>query len=297
MPTPFDTILLDAAYAGVEFPVGNVSVEHGHTIVQHRAWGRPGADCEPTGREPVSGSLTALFINGLAGWGNLFPERYQDFIRTVDKHPIGQLTHPTHGILTVAIDKVRVTATADERNGVHVEVKWVEHNASVSQLLTLGTAPPATPELLEAQIIVADDLATRSSISGLSQLLVTMRTHLQFLEGARRTYSEVYSTIRTMQAAVDANLAIVDAASALHNDVAIAYENCRATVLDLFGRYIPFIERRKELVVPRDMAVFEIAVLAYNDASLTDHIYQANPDVMTDPLFVRAGTVLTILPV
>lgn len=66
--TIFET-LQEGSFDGIVIPVQTVKLTTGNARAFHTYPYRPGADIEFTGREPVQGVITAVYINGLDGVG------------------------------------------------------------------------------------------------------------------------------------------------------------------------------------------------------------------------------------
>jgi prophage DNA circulation protein len=157
MSDAFGRTLLDAAFEGVSFPVTDSHVEGGHDIVEHTAYLRDGADIEPCGYKALRGKLTIPLLNDI-GLGTLFPRRLNDLRDAIKANPLGQLTHPTEGILTASLHSFRIVATAENRSGVMVEVEWIEHNATATSGLTAFGDDQDTPGAAEQSASATDDL-------------------------------------------------------------------------------------------------------------------------------------------
>jgi prophage DNA circulation protein len=138
----FGRILLDAFYEGVgPLPVTECETSEPQDFAEHKARAVSGADMEHTGADALRGSMTIIFDADLADFGGeaLFPERWNAFRSAIKRKPIGQLTHPTHGLITAAIKVISTRAHADNRGGVECRVEWVEHNASAADLTLFST--------------------------------------------------------------------------------------------------------------------------------------------------------------
>lgn len=158
MPDAFRSNLLEADFEGVSFPVRHCTVDGGHDFVEHEAYLRRGADMEHTGQKAYRGTLEALFLNGLAGYPALFPGRWREFVRAVEQNPIGQLVHPTHGLITAAITGWTLAADPDQRSGHVVMITWVEHDASVADLSLFTGGEPTTIDGADSADALAGDV-------------------------------------------------------------------------------------------------------------------------------------------
>lgn len=288
--------ILAANYEGVAFPVTDASAESGHDGPEHEAYGRRGADCEPTGQEPYEGSITAAFLNHIEGYRDLYPDTYRQLIEKFQTTPIGLLTHPFKGQFSAKIKRWRERFSSEVRNGAYVEFTFVEHNGEASVLSTTSNAlPDDAPTTAESQAAQADTEMAATGATGYTPTSATITTQLAFLEAQVRSYAEIVSSINTMLAVVDGNLALSGFSSASAHRAIVALERLRATIFALRSRYLARFERVGTYTVQRPMALWQVALAVYGDASKTALITQVNS--ITDPLFIRAGTVLQILPV
>lgn len=123
----------DFAFEGISFPATATETEEGHDGAEHTAYGRPGADCEPTGLQPIRGTFTIACFDGLdAPWGNVWTDRRLDIKRAFREHPIGRLTHPLHGTFDAFIRSWKEHLEPNSRSGSTIAVSFIEHNASAS---------------------------------------------------------------------------------------------------------------------------------------------------------------------
>lgn len=289
--------LAEAVYEGVRFPVEVAPTQGGNDFAEHTAYLRRGADMEPTGLRAYKGTLSIPLINTgtlVARYGELFPGLRFDLLNTFQTTPRGQLSHPTFGVLTVAITDWSERLTPDQRNGVMLDVSWVEHNGSASLLVgTDGQTPANTPTTVSEAATDAD--AKMAAVgSGYTPVKDTIDEQLVYLGEASRSYSEVADAFRKMLAPVDANIALPLFSAASAHAATVSLLNLRAALFDFRSRYAPVLTQVRYYTVPVPMAVWEIAVAVYGDASKDGLIYAANS--FSDPLLVNAGRVLTILP-
>jgi prophage DNA circulation protein len=292
------TVLQEGAYEGVIFPVDTAQTDGGNDAVRHKAYGRRGADIEPTGQKEYEGTLTIPLINDLHGYGgNLFTGTYFDLLSKFETKPIGQLSHPSKGTFTALIESWSEELAPDRRNGVVLHVKWVEHNAQAGILLSdQGSTPADAPTAATANATAADaNMAAASQSGGYTLMSPIITTQLAFLESAPRTVNEISAAFAAMLSPIATNLALLVFSPAAAHPAVASLEALRATVLLLRDRYLNGFARFRSYVVPTTTSVWQIAITVYGDASKSSLITAAN--AINDPLYVRAGTVLTILPV
>jgi prophage DNA circulation protein len=136
--------LAEFAFEGITFPVISAETEGGNDFAVHEAEGKPGADLESTGRKPFRGTFRIACLDGLvAPYGNFFSDHYVDVRNAFADHPIGDLAHPTHGLLTAGITDYKETLDPMVRSGLFIDVSWMEHNASASAIIqTVSASDP-----------------------------------------------------------------------------------------------------------------------------------------------------------
>jgi prophage DNA circulation protein len=124
-------LLQECSYEGIRFPIVIAETDGGHDLVRHKAHGRRGADLEPVGQKEYTGNLQIPLVDKLwQPYGDEFTGTYAALIAMFESTPIGQLTHPTKGTFTVGIESWKEKLDPDVRNGVWLDVTWVEHNAT-----------------------------------------------------------------------------------------------------------------------------------------------------------------------
>ena len=121
----FDS-LVDASYEGIRFPVTSAPVDGGHDSVEHRAYLRPGAVIEPTGRKAYRGTLVIPLVNTdllMRRYGGpLFPDLLDRLRLKFQDRPLGRLVHPQLGPLDAHIASWPFELTAEDRGGVRMTV-------------------------------------------------------------------------------------------------------------------------------------------------------------------------------
>lgn len=289
--------LQEASFDGLDFPVETVELQGGNDLAEFSAFRRPGVDVQPTGRKAWRGTLVIPCINTprlVARYGTLFPNLAYDLVEKFTSKPIAVLTLPTFGNLTAAIGGITHTSAADDRGGVRMRVEIVEHNATAA-LLFAETASGVPTDAAAAAPILADtaDVAGES-LRGYQPTKPTIDEQQDYLDAAPRTASQTDGAIRRMLAPVETNLALPSLAGLAGRDAFVATLNLRAGVLALRNALVPSLQTRSRYTTPRTMAAWEIALAVYRDATQTALILSAN--AFTDPTAIRAGTVVTILP-
>ena len=288
--------LAEATYGEFSFPVSAVSVEGGHDFAEHTAYRRRGADMEPCGQKPYSGSFTIPCVNTPAlvqRYGDLFTDGREAFVRLFEDVPIGLLTLPGYRSFDAAVKTWSSELSPDVRNGTDLKVTFTEHNATAS-LLTANGSPVSTPATVSLLASLADAAMRAYAATGWLSLATTIAEQLATLSTSALPYTAVSECFRRMLAPIAYNLALPLFASAAAHAATLALLNLQASIYDLQSRYQPTLSQARTYTVPVTMALWEIAQSVYGDASLTSLLRAAN--AISDPLLVKAGTVLTILP-
>ena len=295
MPDLFGTVLVEASYEGVEFPVVESDTEGGHDAVEHTAYRRRGADIEPTGQQAYGGTLQVPLLNDI-GLGELFPGRYYDLLRVFEDRPIGELRHPTKGALTVCIRGWKERLSPEVRNGVFLDVTWREHNATAGLLLADTGSQGDAPATVEARAAEADaEMAAADPTGSYTLTTPVVAAQLALLEGATTpTYAATVAALRTMRDVAVTNMALAAFATVSGYYAVRALADLRAAISALRSRYLPDTSRIRSYVVPVTMADWQVAQACYGAARYAPLVRQAN--ALVDYAAIPAGTRLVILP-
>lgn len=292
--------LAEASYGEFTFPVSAVTVEGGHDFAEHTAYRRRGADLEPCGQKPYTGSFTIPCVNTPAlvqRYGELFGEGRAAFVQLFEDVPIGLLTLPGYRSFNAAVRTWSSELSPEVRDGADLKVTFTEHNGEAA-LLTANGVPANTPQRV-ARLASAADAAMRGyDPLGAGTRWVALGEvfgeQLARLEATALPFTAVSECFRLMRDPLNSNLlAPVFSVAAAHAATVELYALLAATD-DLQSRYQPTLAQAKTYVVPATMALWEIAQAVYGDAGLTTLIRTAN--AIPNPNFVPAGRVLTILP-
>lgn len=291
---------LEADFEGVSFPVSDCPFECGHDGAEHTAYGKDGADCEPTGQQPYRGTLLIPFFNGVEGFENtpLFPDTYLAFIDTISRNPIGQMTHPLLGAVRAFVRKWSVKPSADVRNGVEVQVEWTEHNASAQLFVgKSGQTPQDASQAVSSQAAAADAaMATAAPGGGYTPVAPIVDAQLVVVENPDSSPEDISTATRLMVEACDNNLALAIFADASSTDAVLELERTRSRAYDLRDSLLEGLRAANTFVTSFDMTVHEIAALVYGDARETEKLFDANPVLRANPLFVPPGVSIIVPP-
>lgn len=289
--------LPECSFGGLRFPVQDSSVEGGNDVAEHTAYLRRGADVEPCGVQPYRFKVTIPLVNTaalVARYGVLFPDLRFDLIRAFQSDPIDRLSHPTYGDFRAAVTSWSERLSPDVRNGVMLDVTFVEHNGGASLVL----APDGTLErdtTASAERLAEDTDTQVVALGGTNPGLVAIvARELNYLAAGTRSFTQLQDAFRRMDVAVAATLALPLLVPASSHAATISALNLRTALVRLRDHYLPTAATVRKFTVPRTMPAWEVAQLVYGNASLGRTILAANS--ITDPLNIPAGKVLTILP-
>jgi prophage DNA circulation protein len=288
-----------ASYEGIAFPTGDCTVQGGHAGAEHTVYRRRGADIESTGQEPYRGRMTLLMVNDLVGFGTLYPGRWQELRRKFETTPIGELRHPTLGTLRAFIKTWDEKDDPEFRSGVIVEVEWVEHLASATQLLADDpgqSTPTDAPSTVQSLATTADAaMATAAPAGGFTPTEPVVTEQLDAIEsGDAAGFAGITRALDAMLDPVVANLGLAVFAAPTAHPAVVALEDLRAAVGRLRATYLPARAQPRAYVLPSTMALWEVALAVYGDATRAP-LLQANNSV-ADPTRIAAGRCLLVPP-
>lgn len=287
MTTPFEQALVDASYEGVRFPVVRAPVEGGHDSAEHKVYLRAGAVIEPTGRQPYTGTLEIPLINApeleSRYGGSLFPRLLERLRGLFESKAIGRLVHPVLGAITAHIKTWPFEAEAESRGGVTMRVSWVEHAASVAEVLDLSDG--STVEGTQARADAAD-----AAVSAVAPSAPSLRTSV---DSATATASqsgaspeEIRGAFSQLDADLDTVLALPELAEATSASMAAltSVERLRDAANVLREQYQPR-QRSREYVVPGSgLSVTDVALEVYGSLDAVAKILAANAITATTSL-------------
>lgn len=287
--------LTAASYEGIAFPVVAASAEEGWDGAEHMALGRRGADCEPTGYQPIRGTLRAAFLTDVSEYRDLYPRVYRELVQKIRTTPIGRLTHPYLGTFRAWMKLLRHDFDVDARNGCYVDMTFTEHNGEASILSTDADATPIdSASAVASRATAADAAMSATGSTRYAPTFATVTAQLAYLETATRSYTQIATAVRTLLALIATNMTLTDFAGVSGHAAIMALESLRASVLALEARYLGALARIATYTTPTAMALWQIAVAVYGDASKGAQIHAVNS--IPDPTMIRAGTVLRIVP-
>jgi prophage DNA circulation protein len=287
--------LSEASYGGITFPVEAAPLEGGNDFAEHTAYRRPGADQEFTGRKPYTGSFTIPLLNIPAlekTYGTLFPDLLLRLVSAFEETPTGPMVHPLLGAFEAAITGWTHELDASVRNGVKMTVRWAEQNGTAYFL-----APQTgTPDTVSSDTV--SDLADKADeagvgVTGYVPISGTVDTALDVIDETTQPFSTTVEMFRAMVEAVTFNQGLTAVQDPAGWPCARALQNALNAINGLRAAAGISDTGERVYTVPAPMALFEVAIAVYGDASQTTAILSAN--AINDPMSIPAGTRLTIL--
>lgn len=293
-----------ASFNGIRFPVETGKADGGNSFAEHTAYRRPGADMEPTGRDPYKGTFTIPLFNNATlerEYGVLFPDLMQRLIAEFEAAPIGTLVHPTLGSFPAAIQTWSQELDPTTRNGVKLQVTFTEHNGAVAIAVNTSASTSVTntdtvyTSAVDADTAAAVKAAAGTPVTGYTPMADTVSSLLDDIDETVENYSTVVSLFRDLVSTVTERLdlpAMLDAANYTVNRAALDTLNAVYALQAAYGVGSP---RQSVYTVPRVMSLAEVAQAVYGNANLTSAILASN--AIVSPLRIPAGTRLIILPI
>ena len=143
-PPDLFTELSPGSFDNIIIPVQRVQVSTGSAAARHKFPHRPGQRIEYTGREPITGSITAAYFPGIeeASFAGveLWPDELEDLRRRVQEQRSGELIVPTIGRIPRAKVDIVETYSFEAREGAFVELRFEEDSVDDFAPLMLASA-------------------------------------------------------------------------------------------------------------------------------------------------------------
>lgn len=122
-----------------------------------------------------------------------------------------------------------------------------------------------------------------------------VQAQLASVETGDLSYAEINAAFRTILSVIDENLTAIAALGAAGHDALVAVTRCRSLAVALRDAYVGNFDRATVYVVPRSMAMWQVAREVYGNALQVNLLYRANQAVRS--LRVPMGTRLYVLPI
>lgn len=287
--------LAQASYRGIIFPVESAPLEGGNDFAEHTAYRRPGADQEFTGRKAYTGSFTIPIINIPAlekVYGLMFPDLLLRLVAAFEETPTGPMVHPLLGAFEAAVTGWSHELDPSTRNGVKMVVRWAEQNGTAYFLAPqTGTPDTVSSDTVSNLAAEADDAG--ADITGYVPIADTVDGALDVLDEATQPFSTTVEMFRAMVQAVTGNQGLAAVQDPAGWPCARALQNTLNAINGLRSAAGISDTGQRVYTLPTSMALFEVALAVYGDASQTSLLLSAN--AINDPMLIPAGTRLTVL--
>lgn len=272
----------------IPFPVRSLEIVGAARHHLHEYPHQPGADLEKLGRKPYIVRATAIFDEGIRGYGQLYPDAIEQIMTHAEEELTAKLVTPQAGSIQAYMTSWPRKWTADVRSGETMDLEWVEDQAVVD-LSVFGSAitmnmlddlyttvvilAPTAPEVPKSLWDMLKD-AVNSVLAFKDQLELQANLFAAKLEGLKDLIGQIDAFItqpigyQVVQALAD----LWNAADSLVNDVAGGKLSLRS------------------FTVPKLMDAMQVAQLIFGRTDRAMDILQMN--AVDDALAIPAGTVL-----
>lgn len=297
MTTDHARYLTRWAFEGIPFPGFEATTSGGHDSVDRARWRQRGVSSEPTGLRADVVRVRVELYNGLRGWtgDKPFPDLYELLLRTLRSTPVGELIHPSRGVMRVQVGDIEETLSPRTQDGLTLDLTFKSIDGE-SDVLTFASSTTSSPA--EA-IVSAAEYADARRVLGLSPanaapITPTVESTLDTVSGG--TFTQISAALDTLGEAINGRLddpaLIPPGAAELIYRAALwglrtAYDELREQVLGEDGQ---------TFTVPVEMSLAMIASLpeVLGDASRAGELAEVN--AISDPSFIPAGTILRLVP-
>lgn len=143
MPHPLDALarLLPLSWRGIEVPCQQNGLRFNQRLVEHKQHGVSGAHVENCGRDSARFSFRIPFRGGISGYTDLYPSRFRQFWDACLDGSVGVLVHPEFGSLDCKVESLNLVYDPNRRDGVDVDIEWVETIEGDISLETAANSP------------------------------------------------------------------------------------------------------------------------------------------------------------
>ncbi len=233
--------LQDASFRGVPFDVLSTTDNNKQAVIMHSIPYVNGGSLEPTGYDPRAFNVSAII------WGEDYENRLTQLELALNQIYLGQLIHPTRGVLTVAVQDYSVKHLEEEVETARIDIVFIEEGF-VTELFSLATPQEPTEALAEAAILLFDvateklsqELAVVSESAIFSDKQRALRLDKMLLKSLQDLRKQVQSTVSNLEKAINAPY---EFASNIHICIAfgnqyIVVMNCVASIASPMESYI-----------------------------------------------------------
>jgi prophage DNA circulation protein len=301
----YEKDLVECKWRDISFPIQSISTQMDQDLVQHKYPDRNGAHIESTGRNPVVISAKAVFYKNTSRgkgetwvYGTLFPDVFLKFVDACNDRSVGKLQHPIHGIFDAKCAHISYDLTGERRDGVVVDVQWLEtiknesDPAKASTVNAAGDAKSLDDSLSDVDTTKIDNTFSKPKVSFLDlvdsvkafidttsligQKLLAQIDHVIYhvnalLDSARRANSVLLSNVINKAEALKASLRALRASASTTAAVLLGNANYS---------------------VPADTTMGNLVQLLNNDVVT---LIKLNPVVAGKPIIPK-GTIIRYHP-
>ena len=197
--------LQDASFRGVPFDVLSTTDNNKQAVITHSIPYVNGGSLEPTGYDPRSFNISAII------WGEDYENRLIQLELALNQISLGQLIHPTRGVLTVAVQDYSVKHVEEEVETARIDIVFIEEGF-IAELFSLSTPQEPTEALAEAAILLFDvateklaqELAVVSESAIFSDKQRALRLDKMLLKSLQDLRKQVQSTVSNLEKAINA---------------------------------------------------------------------------------------------
>lgn len=290
-----------AAFDGIEFPCTESGQDGARRVTEHEAWRRDGAELTDGGRKAYRGRMTAMCINGLTGWGDLFPDRAAGLILRFETGADGEMRHPLLGNFTAVVTAWSPRTDARVRNGIAVDFDWIEQRASSVGIVGQNAGTPTVDARADMVFRAGEaDRAVTAATGASPPVPLSPLAEGALADTAQGpAFSDLGRVLAGIGAGVSANTIALSrvpvtrsnavtmhAARASLFGVTLAMERMRAEIL-------PDPARERFLTPSAPMTFAELSMLAYGTPTRARDLRAANA-IATDT--VPPGVRVRVLP-
>lgn len=306
MPTPDETFskLKHFQWKGVTFPVAEFTWNIDHDHAEHKWPDRDGGHIEATGRNPITITAHAIFRTGLFRVeseidGPLYPEQYRLFNIACAERTTGVLVHPEYGTIKAKCKYAHTRTVATARDGVDVDVAWVESFDTADQLNEVLGSNSMSAAIASAQTLDKDIATLRAELLTAKKLKEALAGFGSFSD-LMNSIQAAFNTVTLLSKQIGGKIDNAIGKVVSLGDTIAGFKD--ATLWPL----VQSTERLKSslyqlkhdlLVAGQDIQFFilpgptTIAAIANSLGAKIPDIIKLNPDILREPT-IQAGTAI-----
>ncbi len=268
---PLDELgdMLPLTWRGIEAPCQQNDISVQQRNVEHKQYGVKASHVENTGRDSARFSFRVMFRSGIQGYGGLYPDKFTKFFDACLDGSVGKMQHPEFGELDCKVDNFKVNYDPNRRDGVDIDVTWIETNEGayvLEQSYLLSEAVYAAAALADVDV----EIPPYDDGSGMS-----LSESLKAIQGAQLLAQlEVSALLASVSNAINAVNSMIDTLSSLADpkaSIAMKYLKDIEASLAAFSKNLPGANKVRNVtdkIAMRAMPINEAAML--NSMSMDD---------------------------